>query len=180
MPTSGLTDIEGIRVGHASDFEALTGCTAILCEGGAVAGASIQGGASGTEEFETMSPWHVAPQVHGVLLAGGSAFGLEAVSGVRRYLEQKGVGFATGYAKVPIVPGAILYDLGIGKAGVRPTREMGESAAAAATAGPVVEGNVGAGTGATVGKLFGMKQAMKSGIGSFTVDASPFGLCRRR
>lgn len=171
MPTSGLTDIEGIRVGHASDFEALTGCTAILCERGAVAGASIQGGASGTEEFETMSPWHIAPLVHGVLLAGGSAFGLEAVSGVRRYLEQKGVGFPTGYAKVPIVPGAILYDLGLGKAGVRPTREMGESAAAAAIAGPVVEGNVGAGTGATVGKLFGMKQAMKSGIGSFTVDA---------
>ncbi len=171
MPIKGLTDIDGIRVGHVSDFDALTGCTAILCERGAVAGASIQGGASGTEEFETMSPWHIAPLVHGVLLAGGSAFGLEAVSGVRRYLEHKGVGFATGFANVPIVPGAILYDLGIGKAGVRPTREMGEAAAAAATEGPVEEGCVGAGTGATVGKLSGMKLAMKSGLGSFTVDA---------
>jgi L-aminopeptidase/D-esterase-like protein len=171
MPGNGLTDIEGIRVGHVSDFEALTGCTAILCERGAVAGASIQGGASGTEEFETMSPWHVTPVVHGVVLAGGSAFGLEAVSGVRRYLERQGVGFATGYARVPIVPGAILYDLGIGKANVRPTREMGEAAASAASDGPVAEGNVGAGTGATVGKLFGMRQAMKSGVGTSTVDA---------
>ncbi len=171
MTTQGLTDIAGIRVGHVSDFDALTGCTAILCEGGAVAGASIQGGASGTEEFDTMSPWHIAPQVHAVLLAGGSAFGLVAASGVRRYLEQKGIGFPTGYATVPIVPAAILYDLGIGKAHVRPTREMGEAAAAAATAGPVAEGCVGAGTGATVGKLFGLHQAMKSGIGTFTVDA---------
>lgn len=171
MPTKGLTDIDGIRVGHVTDLDALTGCTAILCERGAIAGASIQGGASGTEEFETMSPWHIAPAVHGVLLAGGSAFGLEAVSGVRRFLEQKGVGFATGYAKVPIVPGAILYDLGIGKAGVRPTREMGEAAAAAASEGAVAEGCVGAGTGATVGKMFGMKQAMKSGLGTFTVEA---------
>ncbi len=171
MPTNGLTDIEGIKVGQVSDFESITGCTVILCERGAVAGASIQGGASGTEEFETMSPWHIAPLVHGVLLAGGSAFGLEAVSGVRRYLEQKGVGFPTGVANVPIVPGAILFDLGIGKANVRPTREMGEAAAAAANAGPVAEGCVGAGTGATVGKMFGMKQAMKSGVGTFTVDA---------
>jgi len=171
MPTKGLTDIEGIRVGQVSDFDAITGCTAILCERGAVAGASIQGGASGTEEFETMSPWHVAPAVHGVLLAGGSAFGLEATSGVRRFLEQKGVGFPTGYANVPIVPGAILFDLGIGKAHVRPTREMGEAAAAAATDGPVAEGSVGAGTGATVGKMFGMQRAMKSGVGTFTVGA---------
>lgn len=171
MTTKGLTDIDGIRVGHVSDFDALTGCTAILCEGGAVAGASVLGGASGTEEFETLSPWHITPVVHAVLLAGGSAFGLEAASGVRRYLEQKGVGFPTGYAQVPIVPGAILYDLGIGKAHIRPTREMGEAAAAAATAGPVAEGCVGAGTGATVGKLFGLRQAMKSGLGTFTVDA---------
>jgi len=171
MPTNGLTDIDGIRVGHVSDFDALTGCTAILCERGAVAGASVQGGASGTEEFETMSPWHITPVVHAVLLAGGSAFGLEAASGVRRFLEQKGVGFPTGFALVPIVPAAILYDLGIGKANIRPTCEMGEAAAAAATAGPVAEGSVGAGTGATVGKLFGMRQAMKSGIGTCTVDA---------
>ena len=171
MTNKGLTEIDGIRVGHASDFEALTGCTAILCERGAVAGVSVQGGASGTEELETLSPWHIAPVVHGIVLAGGSAFGLEACAGVRRNLERRGVGFDTGYAKVPIVPGAILFDLGIGKADVRPTREMGEAAAAAATADAVVEGCVGAGTGATVGKFFGMSCAMKSGIGSATVKA---------
>ncbi len=165
----GLTEIAGLRVGHATDLDALTGCTVILCETGAVAGADIRGSASGTEEFPVMSPLHVTDVVHAVVLAGGSAFGLEAASGVRRYLEQKGVGFETRAAKVPIVPCAILYDLGIGKANVRPTREMGEAAAAAATAGPVEEGAVGAGTGATVGKLFGMSRAMKSGLGSATV-----------
>jgi len=165
----GLTDIPGIRVGHVSDYDGLTGCTVILCEGGAVAGGDIRGSASGTEEFPTLDPGHITPRVHAVVLAGGSAFGLEAASGVRRYLEQKGVGFETGAAKVPIVPCAILYDLGIGKAGARPTREMGEAAAAAATPEAVKEGAVGAGTGATVGKIFGMRLAMKSGIGSATV-----------
>jgi len=165
----GLTDIPGIRVGHASDYEGITGCTAILCEAGAVAGYDIRGSAAGTEEFEVMSPLHLTEKVHAVMLAGGSAFGLEAASGVRRFLEQKGIGFETGAAKVPLVPAAILYDLGIGKATVRPTREMGEAAAAAATAEAVQEGAVGAGTGATVGKLFGMSRAMKGGVGSFTV-----------
>jgi L-aminopeptidase/D-esterase-like protein len=107
--------------------------------------------------------------VHGILLAGGSAFGLEAASGVRRYLERQGIGYDTGAAKVPIVPAAILFDLAIGKADVRPTAAMGEAAAAAATADAVKEGAVGAGTGATVGKIAGMRQAMKSGVGSFTV-----------
>jgi L-aminopeptidase/D-esterase-like protein len=166
----GLTDIPGIRVGHVSDFDAITGCTAILCQPGAVAGVDIRGSASGTEEIETLDPGHVTEQIHGILLAGGSAFGLEAASGVRRYLEHKGIGFDTGAAKVPIVPAAILYDLGIGKAGVRPTLSMGEAAAAAATDGPVAEGSVGAGTGATIGKILGMKQAMKSGIGCSTVE----------
>ena len=166
----GLTDIPGIRVGHASDYEALTGCTAILCEGGAVAGGDIRGFATGTEEFGVLSPLHLTTHVHGVVFAGGSAFGLEAVSGVRKFLEHKGVGFDTGHARVPIVPGAILYDLGIGKSHVRPNREMGEAAAAAATDGPVKEGNVGAGTGASVGKVFGMAQAMKGGVGSYTVS----------
>ena len=166
----GLTDIPGIRVGHATDLDALTGCTVILCEDGAVAGCDIGGGASGTTEFDVMNPQHVTPAIHGITLAGGSAFGLEAASGVRRYLEQKGVGFPTPYAKVPIVPGAILFDLGIGKAGVRPTRETGEAAAAAATDKAVQEGCVGAGTGATVGKAYGMERAMKSGIGSFTIE----------
>lgn len=165
----GLTDIAGIRVGHATDLDALTGCTVILCESGAVAGADIRGSASGTEEFPVMSPLHVTEVIHAVVLAGGSAFGLEAASGVRRFLEQRGVGFETRAARVPIVPCAILYDLGIGKANVRPTREMGEAAAAAATAEAVEEGAVGAGTGATVGKLFGMARAMKSGLGSATV-----------
>lgn len=166
----GLTDIPGMKVGHASDFEALTGCTVILCEQGAVAGCDIRGGASGTEEVDVMSPAHITTHVHAVVLAGGSAFGLEAASGVRRFLEHKGIGFATGAAVVPIVPCAILYDLGIGKANVRPTREMGEAAAAAATDAAVVEGCVGAGTGATVGKALGMKNAMKSGIGTYTME----------
>ena len=166
----GLTDIPGIRVGHASDYEALTGCTVILCEAGAVAGGDIRGSATGTEEFEVLSPMHLTTHIHGIVFAGGSAFGLEAVSGVRRYLEHRGVGFDTGYARVPIVPGAILFDLGVGKAHVRPTREMGEAAAAAATDGPVLEGSVGAGTGASVGKIFGIAQAMKGGVGSYTVS----------
>ena len=158
-----------MRVGHASDYDAITGCTAILCDVGAVAGVDIRGSATGTEEMDVLSPGHVTDRIHAVVLAGGSAFGLEAASGVRRYLEHRGVGFRVGAGVVPIVPCAILYDLGIGKANVRPTREMGEAAAAAAQAGAVEEGAVGAGTGATVGKLFGMRRAMKSGIGSFTV-----------
>jgi len=165
----GLTDIAGIRVGQVSDYEGLTGCTVILCEAGATAGADLRGSASGTEELPALDPGHLAPQVHAVVLAGGSAFGLEAASGVRRYLQGKGVGFDTGLTRVPIVPCAILYDLAIGRADARPTREMGEAAAAAASDGPVAEGAVGAGTGATVGKLFGIRQAMKSGIGSATV-----------
>ena len=167
----GLTDIPNIRVGHASDFDALTGCTVILCDGGAVAGVDIRGSATGTSEMDVMSPGHVTGRVHAVVLAGGSAFGLEAASGVRRFLEKKGIGYDTAAAKVPIVPCAILYDLGIGKANVRPNREMGEAAAAAATSDAVKEGAVGAGTGATVGKLVGgIGQAMKSGVGSATVS----------
>lgn len=166
----GLTDIAGIRVGHASDFEGLTGCTVILCDGGAVAGIDIRGSASGTQEADVMSPLHVTESIHAVTFAGGSAFGLEAASGVRRFLEQKGVGFQTSAARVPIVPCAILYDLAFAKPAARPTREMGEAAAAAATDKAVVEGNIGAGTGATVGKLLGIKRAMKSGLGSATVN----------
>jgi L-aminopeptidase/D-esterase-like protein len=165
----GLTGIRGIRVGHASDFDALTGCTVVLCEEGAVGGVDVTGSATGTEELGALDPGHIADRVHAVVLAGGSAFGLEAASGVRRYLEHKGAGFVTSAARVPIVACAILYDLGIGKPDVRPTREMGEAAAAAATSDRVQEGAVGAGTGATVGKCFGMRQAMKGGIGSATV-----------
>lgn len=168
----GLTDIPGIRVGHASDFDGLTGCTVIVCESGAVAGGDIGGAATGTQEFDLLSPLHLTPRIHAVCLAGGSAFGLEAASGVRRYLEKRGVGFEMGSARVPLVPAAILYDLGIGKASVRPTREMGEAAAAAANTDAVKQGCIGAGTGATVGKVNGITHAMKSGLGSFTVQLS--------
>ena len=165
----GLTDIPGIRVGHVSDFDALTGCTAILCEAGAVGGVDIRGGASGTQEIDVLSPGHVTDKVHAILLAGGSAFGLEAAAGVRRYLASQKVGFAFGGQHIPIVPAAILFDLGIGKPGIHPNVAMGEAAAAAATTEAVKEGCVGAGTGATIGKLFGFRRAMKSGIGSWTV-----------
>ena len=127
----GLTDIPGIRVGHASDLDALTGCTVILCDGGAVGGVDMRGSATGSAELDVLSPGHVDPQVHAIVLAGGSAFGLEAASGVRRFLGARGVGLKVGPHVVPIVPGAILFDLGIGKGNVRPTREMGEAAAAA-------------------------------------------------
>jgi len=166
---SGLTDIPGLLVGHASDYDGLTGCTVVLVENGAVAGGDIRGSATGLEEWDLLNPMHVTGRIHGVCLSGGSAFGLETTSGVRRYLEHKGVGFKTASGPVPLVVGAILYDLGIGKNSARPTRETGEMAAAAASNKPVVEGAVGAGTGATVGKILGMKQAMKSGVGSWTV-----------
>ncbi|MBV9745015.1 MAG: P1 family peptidase, partial [Acidobacteriia bacterium] len=122
----GLTDIAGIRVGHISDYQAITGCTAILCEAGAVGGVDIRGSASGTTETPTLDPLHADQVVHAIVLAGGSAFGLEAASGVRRYLEARGVGIVTPVAKVPIVPAAILYDLGIGNGKIRPTAAMGE------------------------------------------------------
>ncbi len=165
----GLTDIPGIRVGHVSDYDAITGCTAILCESGAVGGVDIRGSASGTEDTPALDPLHQDETVHGILLAGGSAFGLEAASGVRHYLESKGAGVKFGRHTIPIVVGAILFDLNIGKSKVRPSMAMGEAAAMAANADAVAEGCAGAGTGATVGKIRGMAQAMKSGIGSFTV-----------
>jgi L-aminopeptidase/D-esterase-like protein len=166
----GLTDIEGVLVGHATNLEALTGCTVILCERGAVPGVSIPGSATGTEEVELLKPGHVTDRIQGICFAGGSAFGLEAASGVRRFLEHKGVGFPTSAGPVPLVTGAILFDLGVAERGFRPTREMGESAAAAASSAPVVEGAVGAGTGATVGKLFGPDRMMKSGVGSASMQ----------
>ena len=165
----GLTDIPGILVGHASDYDGLTGCTVVLCERGAVAGGDIRGSATGVDEWDVLNPMHVAPMIHGVAFSGGSAFGLESAGGVRRFLDHKGVGFKTGAGTVPIVVGAILFDLGFAKKGVRPTREMAETAAAAASDRAVVEGAVGAGTGATVGKILGMANAMKSGVGSWTV-----------
>jgi L-aminopeptidase/D-esterase-like protein len=170
MSAKGLTDIPGVLVGHASDYDGLTGCTVVLFGGGAVGGVDIRGSATGTAEIDLLNPLHLTERVHAVVLAGGSAFGLEAASGVRRYLEHKGVGYDTGVAKVPLVPAAILYDLAIGKASARPSREMGEVAAGAASSAPVVEGAVGAGTGATVGKVLGLDHAMKSGLGTAAVE----------
>jgi len=167
---NSITDVPGLRVGHAQDDEALTGCTVILCEKGAVGGVDQRGGAPGTRETDLLEPVNAVEKVHAVLLAGGSAFGLDAASGVMRYLEEKGIGFNTGVARVPIVPAAILYDLAIGRAEVRPDLEMGYRAAASASAEAPAEGNAGAGTGATVGKIFGMKQAMKSGLGTASME----------
>ena len=164
----GLTDIDGILVGHASPRGSLTGCTAILCEKGAVGGIDIRGSATGSTEWQVLAPDHVTDRIHAICLAGGSAFGLEAASGVRNFLARKGVGFPTRAGVVPLVPGAILYDLAVAKKGVLPDRELGEAAAQSATSAAVPEGNVGAGAGASGGTLFGRTRAMKSGSGSAT------------
>jgi L-aminopeptidase/D-esterase-like protein len=161
-----VTDVPGIRVGHAQNDEALTGCTVVLCEAGAVGGVDQRGGAPGTRETDALHPMHLVERVHGVALSGGSAFGLDCASGVVRYLEERGVGFDVRVARVPIVPAAILFDLGIGRADVRPDAAMGYQACLNASAVPPAEGCVGAGVGATVGKILGMGQAMKSGVGS--------------
>ena len=168
--SNAITDIEGVRVGHAHDDVALTGCTAILCEGGAVGGVDQRGGAPGTRETDALHPVHLVERVHGVMLAGGSAFGLDAASGAVRYLEERGVGFDVRVARVPIVPAAILFDLGLGRADVRPDAAMGYRACEAASDRRPEEGNAGAGMGATVGKVFGMGQAMKSGIGTASME----------
>jgi len=165
-----ITDVPGIKVGHATDEEALTGCTVVLCEEGAVGGVDQRGGAPGTRETDSMQPMHLVQKAHAVVLAGGSAFGLEAATGVVRYLEERGIGYDTLVARVPIVPAAILFDLGVGDPSVRPDAAMGCAACQAADDGPVAEGNVGAGTGATVGKILGMGQAMKAGLGTASID----------
>jgi len=167
---NAITDIPGIQVGHAQNVEALTGCTVILCEKGAVGGVDQRGGAPGTREVDALHPMHLVTKVHGITLAGGSAFGLEAATGVMRYLEERGVGFDTHIAKVPIVPAAILFDLGIGKPNVRPDAAMGYLACQNASSKPPAEGNFGAGTGATVGKILGLGQCMKSGIGTASLE----------
>ena len=168
--SASITMVSGIRVGHAHDLDALTGCTVVLCEKGAVGGIDQRGGAPGTRETDALQPVHLVEKVHAVMLSGGSAFGLDAATGAVRYLEEQGVGFNMGVAKVPIVPAAILFDLGIGSATRRPDAEMGYQACLNASADAPSEGNVGAGTGATVGKILGMGQAMKSGIGTAGMD----------
>jgi L-aminopeptidase/D-esterase-like protein len=167
---NAITDVPGIEVGHAQDDEALTGCTVVLCPKGAVGGVDVRGGAPGTRETDLLDPLNLVGKVHAVLLAGGSAFGLDAAAGVMRWLEEHKIGFNTGAARVPIVPAAILYDLGLGRADVRPDAAMGYAAASAARSGPVPEGNFGAGTGASVGKIFGPAGAMKSGLGTASID----------
>lgn len=164
-----ITDVLGIRVGHADDSVALTGCTAVLCEGGAVGGVDQRGGAPGTRETDPLHPMHLVEKVHAVVLSGGSAFGLEAATGVVRWLEERGVGFEMRVARVPIVPAAILFDLGIGRAEVRPDAAMGYAACERASVDPPAEGNAGAGMGATVGKILGFAGAMKSGLGTASV-----------
>jgi L-aminopeptidase/D-esterase-like protein len=163
---NSLTDVPGLRVGHAHNLEAGTGCTVVLCEGGAIGGVDQRGGAPGTRETDALHPMHLVNQIHAVVLAGGSAFGLDAASGVAHYLEERGVGFDTRVARIPIVPAAILFDLGFGRADVRPDSLMGYQACQNANTEAVEEGNVGAGAGATVGKILGMEQAMKAGVGS--------------
>jgi L-aminopeptidase/D-esterase-like protein len=171
---NAITDVRGIEVGHAQNEEALTGCTVILCRKGAVAGVDVRGGAPGTRETDLLDPVNLVEKVHAVVLAGGSAFGLDAAGGVMHYLEEKKIGFNTGVAKVPIVPSAILFDLSLGRADVRPDSAMGARAAASArgltSSDRLGEGNVGAGTGASVGKMFGMTLAMKSGLGTASMD----------
>jgi L-aminopeptidase/D-esterase-like protein len=171
---NSITDVPGIKVGHAADAEALTGCTVILCDGpsgvGAVGGVDQRGGAPGTREVDALHPLHLVQKAHAVVLSGGSAFGLDAATGVVKWLEERGVGFDVRVAKVPIVPAAILFDLGIGRADVRPDAAMGYQACQNASAARPQEGNAGAGMGCTVGKILGPGQAMKGGIGTASAD----------
>ena len=165
-----ITDINGIRVGHAQNEEALTGCTVILCESGVMAGVDVRGAAPGTRETDLLHPMKMMDRVHAILLSGGSAYGLDAAGGVMKYLEENGAGFDVGVARVPIVPAAVLFDLMIGDPSIRPDAEMGYEACRKASGEPVLQGNVGAGTGAAVGKLLGFRYAMKSGIGSASIQ----------
>jgi L-aminopeptidase/D-esterase-like protein len=169
-PERGLTAVGGIKVGHHTLTERPTGCTVVLTEAGAVASVDVRGGAPGTRETDLLDPVNHVQQVHAIVLSGGSAFGLDSASGVVRYLEERDIGYDARVARVPIVPAAILFDLGVGgKPKVRPGADCGYAAAQAATAGPVAEGSVGAGAGATIGKVAGPGRSMKSGVGSAAI-----------
>ncbi len=163
-----ITEVEGIRVGHRTDLEGLTGCTVVLCPPGTVGSCEVRGGAPGTRETDALRPGTLVNEVHAVLLTGGSAFGLAAADGVERWLEERGVGYDMRVARVPIVPAAVLFDLAVGDPGARPGPEDGYAACEAAS-DHVDEGTVGAGTGATVAKLPHPDQAVKGGIGSAVV-----------
>lgn len=171
-----ITAVAGIKVGHHTLAERPTGCTVVLVDGDAVGGVSQRGGAPGTRETDLLDPLNMVDRVHAVVLSGGSAFGLDAATGVMRWLEEHDIGWPTGAGKVPIVPAAILFDLMVGgDPKIRPTADCGYRAAQAATTAPVAEGNVGAGAGAVVGRLRGMQGAMKTGVGSAAI-ALPNGL----
>jgi L-aminopeptidase/D-esterase-like protein len=165
-----FTQIEGIEVGHSQNLEAATGCTVILCHDGAVAGVDVRGGAPGTRETDLLNPVNMVQKIHAVILAGGSAFGLDAASGVMKFMEEKQIGFDVGVTRVPIVCGAVLFDLTIGDFKIRPDKEMGYQACINAAKKLCPQGNTGAGTGATVGKIRGMEYAMKSGLGTYAAQ----------
>ncbi len=163
-PAERPKTIPGVRVGHASDFKGLTGCTVVLAEAGALCGVDIRGSASGTREMETCRPGHLTDRVHGILLAGGSVFGLDAAAGAVQYLEERGAGYPAGKFRVPIVPAAVIFDLELGSAKARPNPGMAAWACQNASR-DVAEGSVGAGTGATAGKILGIRHATKGGVG---------------
>ena len=165
-PAGAITDVPGIEVGHFTDARRPTGCTVILTRAGAVAGVDVRGAAPGTRETDLLHPSNLVDQVHAVLLAGGSAWGLDAASGVMRWLEENGIGLKVPYGLVPIVPAAVLFDLPVGDATIRPDAATGYAACVAASREAPSQGNVGAGAGALVGKLFGIDRAMKGGIGT--------------
>ncbi|MBM4405113.1 MAG: P1 family peptidase [Chloroflexi bacterium] len=163
---NAITDVAGIRVGHWTDAKALTGCTAVLCERGAVAGVDVRGAAPGTRETDLMRPGTLIERVQGILLTGGSAFGLDAAGGVMAWLEERGAGFKIGTWSVPLVGAAVIFDLALGDGSVRPGAKQGYAAAKGAKDGPVAEGNVGAGAGATVAKMLGPAALVKGGLGT--------------
>lgn len=170
-----LTAVAPLKVGHHTLTARPTGCTVVLAEAGAIAGVDVRGAAPGTRETDLLSPVNSVEKVHAIVLSGGSAFGLDAASGVVRWLDERRIGFEVGASRVPIVPAAILFDLGIGDPKIRPDADCGYRAASAATTEPVQEGNVGAGAGATVGKMRGLRRAMKGGVGSAAITL-PSGL----
>ncbi|MBT2323608.1 P1 family peptidase [Variovorax paradoxus] len=167
-----ITDVEGIEVGHFSDPRRPTGCTVILAREGAVAGADVRGAGPGTRETDLLAPGNLVQQVHAVMLAGGSAWGLAAADGAMRWLEERGIGLDVGFGIVPIVPAAVLFDLPLGDARIRPDAAAGYAACEAASNAAPAEGNVGAGSGALVGKLFGVHRAMKGGIGTASITVN--------
>ncbi len=170
MRQIGFGEIEGIRVGHAQNLEAATGCSVIISDAGATVGVDVRGGAPGTRETDLLDPVNLVEKAHAVLLTGGSAFGLDAAAGVMQYLEDAGVGFDVQVTRVPIVCGAALFDLTIGDHRIRPDKDMGGLACRDARVGQDRQGCIGAGTGASVGKILGMQQAMKSGLGCFALQ----------